>query len=101
MTGYRTLGAFGEDEVVIQTRRGYFLRFDGAEVPENKKNSMGVHGIKLKRGDVAINLYSFPHGASGVRIDYGDGELMLTRLKLARRAGAGNLHDAGQMSLPV
>ncbi len=97
----KILPAHDDDEVVIQTKRGYFLRFDGAEVPENKKNSMGVHGIKLKRGDQAVMLHSFSHKDSGVRIDYGDGELMLTRLKLARRAGTGTLHDPGQISLPV
>ena len=97
----KILPAHEDDEVVIQTRRGYFLRFDGAEVPENKKNSMGVHGIRLKRGDVARDLHSFSRGASGVRIDYGEGELMLTRLKQAKRAGAGTLHDPGQVSLPV
>ncbi len=88
-------------DVVIQTKRGYFLRFDGDEVPENKKNSIGVRGIKLKRGDEACALHAFDAKDSGVRINYGEGQLMLTRLKKAKRAGAGTLHDKKQLALPV
>ncbi len=89
------------DDVVIRTERGYFLRFDSSEVPENKKNTIGVRGIKLKKDDHAMALYAFAQKASNVQIDYGEGKLTLTRLKKAKRAGTGTQRDKGQMSLPV
>ena len=85
----------------MRTERGYFLRFDSSEVPENKKNTIGVRGIKLKKDDHASALYAFAQKASNVQIDYGEGKLTLTRLKKAKRAGTGTQRDKGQMSLPV
>ena len=93
--------AHEEEDVVIRTERGCFLRFDGDEIPEQKKNSMGVHGIKLRKGDSATAVYTFAHGESNVQIDYGEGKLVLSRLKKARRGGSGTMRDKGQISLPV
>ncbi|MBQ4362263.1 MAG: DNA topoisomerase 4 subunit A [Lachnospiraceae bacterium] len=93
--------AHESEDVVIRTERGFFLRFDGSEVPDQKKNSMGVHGIRLKKGDKAFALYTFSQKDSNVGIEYGEGRLVLTRLKKAKRGGTGTLRDKGQISLPV
>ena len=37
--------------IVLQTRDGYFLRFLTAEIPEKKKGAVGVRGIKLQKTD--------------------------------------------------
>ena len=48
--------------VVLQTRNGYFLRFPATEVPEKKKAAIGVRGIRLQKNDVLENVYLFQEG---------------------------------------
>ena len=43
----------GETEIVLQTKEGMFLRFMINEIPELKKNSRGVRGMKLEDGDMS------------------------------------------------
>ena len=38
-------------QVVLQTEEGYFLKFAADEVAEKKKAAVGVRGIKLKKND--------------------------------------------------
>ena len=40
-----------EQNIVLQTEGGYFLRFLLAEVPEKKKGAVGVRGMKLQKSD--------------------------------------------------
>ena len=49
----------GSEQVVLQSREGYFLRFAVSEVPEKKKGAVGVRGMRLGEGDSleAIHLY--------------------------------------------
>ena len=47
----------GETEVVLQTTGGVFLRFALQEISLLKKNSRGVRGIKLARGEELEALY--------------------------------------------
>ena len=35
--------------VVLQTKNGYFLRFPAVEVPVKKNTAVGVRGIRLQR----------------------------------------------------
>ena len=37
--------------IVMQTKGGYFLRFPAGEVPEKKKGAVGVRGMKLQKKD--------------------------------------------------
>ncbi len=76
-------------QVVLQTRDGYFLRFPASEVSEKKKGAVGVRGIRLKRGDELEKVYLFEEGKE-CRITYGDKEVTLNRLKSAHRDGCGN-----------
>ncbi len=74
--------------IVLQTKDGYFLRFAAAEVPDKKKAAIGVRGIKLRRNDAVEQVYLFEEGKEAT-IRYGDKDVFLNRLKLAKRDGTG------------
>ena len=74
--------------VVLQTKNGYFLRFHATEVPEKKKAAVGVRGIRLQKKDELENVYLFEEGTE-TKVSYGEKEVTLNRLKLAKRDGMG------------
>ena len=74
--------------VVLQTKNGYFLRFHASEVPEKKKAAVGVRGIRLQKKDELENAYLFEEGTEK-KVSYGEKEVTLNRLKLAKRDGMG------------
>ena len=74
--------------VVLQTKNGYFLRFHATEVPEKKKAAVGVRGIRLQKKDELENVYLFEEGTE-TKVSYGEKEVTLNRLKLAKRDGIG------------
>ena len=74
--------------VVLQTKNGYFLRFLSADVPEKKKAAVGVRGIKLQKKDELEEVYLFEEGTE-TKITYGEKTVSLNRLKLAKRDGTG------------
>ena len=74
--------------VVLQTKNGYFLRFHASEVPEKKKAAVGVRGIRLQKKDELENVYLFEEGTE-TKVPYGEKEVTLNRLKLAKRDGMG------------
>lgn len=77
-----------DQHVVLQTKDGYFLRFSAQEVAEKKKAAVGVRGIKLRKNDELEQVYLFYEGTEH-KISYGDRELTLNRLKVAKRDGTG------------
>lgn len=74
--------------VVLQTREGYFLRFAADEVSEKKKGAIGVRGIRLKKKDELEHAYLFEEGTE-TKVTYGEKEVSLNRLKMAKRDGNG------------
>lgn len=74
--------------VVLQTREGYFLRFMAEEVSEKKKGAIGVRGIRLKKKDELEHVYLFEEGTEA-KANYGEKEVTLNRLKMAKRDGNG------------
>ena len=76
-----------ETEVVLQTSSGVFLRFALEEIPEMKKNSRGVRGIKLAQGEELETVYLL--GEDPV-IEYKKKEVHLNRLKIGKRDGKGS-----------
>ena len=76
----------GETEIVLQTKEGMFLRFMINEIPELKKNSRGVRGMKLEGGDILEHVY-FPENEP--LAVYKEKEVHLNRLKMAKRDGKG------------
>ena len=77
-----------DQHVVLQTKDGYFLRFSAQQVAEKKKAAVGVRGIKLRKNDELEQIYLFYEGTEH-KISYGDRELTLNRLKVAKRDGTG------------
>ena len=74
-----------DQHVVLQTKDGYFSAQD---VAEKKKAAVGVRGIKLRKNDELEQIYLFYEGTEH-KISYGDRELTLNRLKVAKRDGTG------------
>ena len=74
--------------VVLQTENGYFLRFLAEEVSEKKKTAIGVRGMKLQKNDMLENVYLFEEGTE-TKVPYKEKEVSLNRLKLAKRDGTG------------
>ena len=75
--------------LVLQTRNGYFLRFPAAYVPEKKKAAVGVRGIRLQKKDELEHTYLFEEGTE-TKVTYGEKTVTLNRLKAAKRDGVGN-----------
>ncbi|MFG6366040.1 DNA topoisomerase (ATP-hydrolyzing) subunit A [Schaedlerella sp.] len=73
---------------VLQTKGGYFLRFPAAEIPEKKKGAVGVRGMKLQKKDELETVYLFEEGTEA-KGKFGEKEVMLNRLKVAKRDGTG------------
>lgn len=77
-----------EQQIVLQTRDGYFLRFPASEIPEKKKGAVGVRGIKLQKSDELEQIHLLEEGVD-TKVPYGEKEVTLNRLKLAKRDGMG------------
>ena len=75
--------------LVLQTKNGYFLRFPAADVPEKKKAAVGVRGIRLQKKDELEHTYLFEEGTE-TKVTYGEKTVTLNRLKAAKRDGVGN-----------
>lgn len=76
-----------EQEIVLQSASGMFLRFMMEEIPEMKKNSRGVRGIRLSDKDELEDLYFVSQDPV---ITYRKKEVHLNRLKMAKRDGKGS-----------
>ena len=76
----------GEDELVLSTSGGMVIKFPLAEVPELKKNSRGVRGMKLEDGDRLEHVY---FAVFDKTMEYRGKEVALGRLKLSKRDGKG------------
>ena len=76
-----------ETDLVLQSASGMFLRFSMDEIPELKKNSRGVRGMKLGTGDELEEIYFVTQQP---QIVYKEKEVHLNRLKLAKRDGKGS-----------
>ncbi len=76
-----------ETDLALQSASGMFLRFSMEEIPELKKNSRGVRGMKLGAGDELEEIYFVTQQP---QIVYKEKEVHLNRLKLAKRDGKGS-----------
>lgn len=74
----------GSEQVVLQSREGYFLRFPVSEIPEKKKGAVGVRGMRLGEGDFleAVHLY---HAGTEKNVEYRGRTLVLNKLKAGSR----------------
>lgn len=77
-----------QKQIILQSAEGYFLKFNVEDIPEKKKNAIGVRGMKLNENDYIDNVY---YTQSGIErnIEYKDKPLDLIKLKSAKRDGKG------------
>ena len=83
-------GTVGEEEVVssdqniiLQTANGVFLKFPLTDVPQKKKNAVGVRGIKLGN-DYIEDVYILTNGDE-LSMDYKGKMLDFGKMKMAHR----------------
>ena len=72
------------EHLVLQTRDGYFLKFLKEEIPVQKKNALGVRGIRMGEQDVVEHAYMLENRMEYV-ITYREKQITLNKLKLAKR----------------
>ena len=84
-------GTVGEEEVVssdqniiLQTANGVFLKFPLTDVPQKKKNAVGVRGIKLDSDDYIEDVYILTNGDE-LSMDYKGKMLDFGKMKMAHR----------------
>ena len=74
------------DEILIYTKNGFYLRFKISEISEMKKVSVGVRCIKMKNDD---NLKDVVIGNSHSNFYLDEKEIPFSKIKLAKRDGVG------------
>ena len=79
----------GRTEAVLQTTNGVFRRFDLEEISTLKKNSKGVRGIKLGRGEELEQVYLLGTDSEQT-VMYKEKQVHLNRLKIGKRDGKGS-----------
>ncbi len=77
-----------QKHIILQSAEGFFLKFPVEEIPEKKKNAVGVRGMKLGEKDYLENVY-FTQSGVDKTIEYKDKSFELNRLKTAKRDGKG------------
>lgn len=77
-----------QKQVVLQSAEGYFLKFGVEEIPEKKKNALGVRGMKLNGSDYIEQVY-YVRSSVEQMIEYRDKQIDLHKLKAAKRDGKG------------
>ena len=69
-------------------RTDFFLRFEVEEIPEKKKNAVGVRGMKLSDGD-EIEAVFYTRPGDETSVEYKSRTLVLNQLKPAHRDSKG------------
>ena len=73
-----------QEQIVLQTADGYFLRFSIEEIPRKKKAALGVRGMKLQDGDKVDAVYLLQPQEDAVAI-FREKEVHLNRLRIGKR----------------
>ncbi|MDO5390812.1 MAG: DNA topoisomerase (ATP-hydrolyzing) [Eubacteriales bacterium] len=74
--------------VVLQSEKGYFLRFLIQDVPLKKKGAIGVRGMRLAEDDVLTGAYLL-ESSKEYTAPYKEKQVNLNRLKLSKRDSKG------------
>ena len=74
--------------IVLQSKDGYFLKFVIDEIPEKKKNAIGVRGMKLNDSDYIENVYYTQNAVEHI-IEYKEKSVDLNKMKLGKRDSKG------------
>ena len=76
------------EQVVLQSKDGYFLKFLKSEVSSMKKTAVGVRGMKLSEGDYLEHAYLLG-GHQDYTVTFREKPYSLNRLRLAKRDAKG------------
>ena len=84
---------FYEEEMhlIMQSKKGMFLRIEAGSIPEKKKGAVGVRGIRLAVGDELEEVYLMQAGENIV-VPLKGKELELNRLRVGNRDTKGVKH---------
>ena len=74
----------GIEQLALQTRQGFFLRFQAEEVAYKKKGAVGVRGIRLGEEDVLEAVHYLDASFEGTAV-YKEKEICLKRLRIGKR----------------
>ena len=74
----------GIEQLALQTRQGFFLRFQAEDVPYKKKGAVGVRGIRLGEEDVLEAVHYLDASCEGTAV-YKEKEICLKRLRIGKR----------------
>lgn len=74
----------GQEQIVLQTADGYFLRFALDEVPKKKKAALGVRGMKLSGEDRIDKVHLLTASEERI-VTYKEKEVYLNRLRIGKR----------------
>ncbi|MDE7185205.1 MAG: DNA topoisomerase, partial [Lachnospiraceae bacterium] len=78
----------GHQHIILQSKDGYFLRFDTDEISELKKTAVGVRGMRLGSGDYIEQVYCCQPGSDGT-IPYKEKLVPINKIKLNKRDSKG------------
>ncbi len=70
--------------IILQSKNGYFLRFDTDEISELKKTAVGVRGMRLGADDQIESVYYCHPGSDGT-ILFKDKKIPINKLKVNKR----------------
>ncbi len=74
----------GNETIVMQSEKDFFLRIEAASIPEKKKGAAGVRGMRLGTGDVLAAIYLLKEGET-VSAEVKGKECALNRLHIGNR----------------
>lgn len=74
----------GDESLIMQSEKDFFLRIDASSIPEKKKGAVGVRGMKLSAGDVLTNIYLLSAGEN-VEVEVRGKTYDLNRLHVGNR----------------
>jgi len=77
-----------QKQILLQSEKGFFLRFPLEEIPEQKKAAVGVRAMKLADGDALEAVYYSEPGRETSFV-YQEKELEWGRVKLGKRDSKG------------
>ena len=87
-----TLVYVGEDlenQIVLQSKKGYLLRFHTQEIPTMKKNSQGTKAMELVLGDEILKAYMIGENLEVTLNLTKEQEVKLERIRLKKRGDKG------------
>ena len=80
----------GKEDIILQTKDNYFLRYDMSEVSVLKKNTKGIKGINIGDDDSLKAAYAFPKKDNGATAPLGGEKFIrLSEIPYGTRATKG------------